>query len=153
MLKQSRLLWSAIGLAVGGLSLLLSRSGMETTYPLLEKSALTPPDFVFPLVWSILYVLMGVGLAAVLRTEKPGLAKAGRIWAVQLGLNFLWSPLFFRWGLYGWALVCLVLLWLSIGAMIRIFASFSRKAAALQLPYLVWVGFAGWLNYVVWRLN
>ena len=146
-------LWPALALAVGGLSWLFSRKGMEETYPLLEKSALSPPGFVFPIVWTVLYILMGIGFAMVLNAKKPGSKAAGPIWFVQLGLNFLWSLLFFRWSLYGWALVCLILLWLAIAAMIGRFRAFSKTAAALQIPYLLWVTFAGWLNYVVWQLN
>ena len=72
---------------------------------------------------------------------------------MQLAANFLWSPLFFRWQLFGWALLCLIVLWLLVLSMILTFAQTSRTAALLQLPYLLWVTFAGYLNYVVWQLN
>ena len=140
-------------LAVGGVSWLLSRKGIENGYQSLLKSPLTPPDFVFPLVWCILYVLMGIGLAMVLNKQKPGTQGAGSVWLMQLAANFLWSPLFFRWQLFGWALLCLIVLWLLVLSMILTFAQTSRTAALLQLPYLLWVTFAGYLNYVVWQLN
>ena len=151
--KKFYLLFPLAALAVGGLSWLLSRHGMETNYQTLVKSALTPPDFVFPLVWSVLYVLMGIGLAIVLNQQKLGAQGAGIIWLMQLGANFLWSPLFFRWQLFAAALVCLAVLWLLVLTMMFVFAKASRTAALLQLPYLVWVAFAGYLNYVVWQMN
>ena len=153
MKKRNFLIWPAVALGVGGISYLLSRKGMEQTYPLLEKSVLTPPDWLFPIVWSILYILMGVGFALVLAKQRPGIQDAEPIWILQLGANFLWSLLFFRWGMYGTALVCLIALWLLIVIMIVVFGRTSRLAAWLQVPYLLRVSFAGYLNYVVWQLN
>lgn len=147
------LLFPLAALAVGGLSWLLSRGAMAAEYQMLAKSALTPPDYVFPLVWSILYLLMGLGYAMVLNRQKPGAQGAGTVWLMQLAANFLWSPLFFRWQLFGAALVCLAVLWLLVLGMVIIFAQTSRTAALLQIPYLLWVGFAGYLNFVVWQLN
>ncbi|MBR5559754.1 MAG: tryptophan-rich sensory protein [Oscillospiraceae bacterium] len=142
-----------IALSAGGLSWLFSRQGLTQVYPLLQKSALTPPNWVFPLVWSVLYVLMGIGLAMVLQKKSPGTQSAGAIWLLQLAANFLWSPLFFRWQLLGAALVDLTVLWLLVLAMTIVFARGSRIAALLQIPYLLWLGFAGYLNYVVRQLN
>lgn len=150
--KTGYVLWPLAALAAGGLSFLLARRGLAESYPLLQKSALTPPDFLFPLVWSVLYVLMGIGLALVL-ARRPHGSPALPLWLAQLAANFLWSPLFFRWQLFGAALADLALLWLLVLAMAVAFAQTNRAAAWLQLPYLLWVGFAGYLNFVVWRLN
>ena len=151
--RSNYLLFPVAALAAGGVSWLLSRKGMEAGYQALNKSPLTPPDFVFPLVWCVLYILMGVGLAIVLSKQKPDTQGAGSVWLFQLAANFLWSPLFFRWQMFGSALLCLIVLWLLVLSMILVFAKTSRTAALLQLPYLLWVAFAGYLNYVVWQLN
>ena len=131
----------------------LSRQGIETVYPQLEKSALTPPDYIFPVVWTVLYILMGLGLALALYQGGPTKTRAAALWWLQLALNFFWTWLFFVQFQYFSALICLVVLWLAILAMTLSFARLSRAAAVLQLPYLVWVAFAGYLNWVVYRLN
>ncbi len=153
MKKWGFLLFPIVALAVGGLAGFLARTGLETVYPTLEKSALTPPGAVFPVVWSVLYILMGIGLALVVNKGGPEVTQAVVLWALQLALNFSWSLLFFGGGYYFAALLCLVLLWLAILAMMAAFAATSRAAAWLQLPYLLWVTFAGYLNYAVWALN
>lgn len=153
MKKWGFLLFPIVALAVGALAGFLSRTGLETVYPTLEKSVLTPPGAVFPVVWSVLYILMGIGLALVVNKGGADVPQAAVLWALQLALNFSWSLLFFGGGYYFAALLCLVLLWLAILAMMAAFAATSRVAAWLQLPYLLWVTFAGYLNYAVWALN
>lgn len=153
MKKLTFLLFPLLALAVGGLSASLSRAGLEGVYPLLIKSPLTPPDAVFPIVWNVLYVLMGLGLALVVRKGGPGTSRAVVAWSLQLALNFCWSLLFFNSGAYLSALLCLVVLWVLILAMAGSFASVSRLAGRLQIPYLLWVAFAGYLNAAVWVLN
>ena len=153
MKKWGFLVFPILALAVGGLAGYLSRTGLETVYPQLEKSPLTPPGAVFPIVWVVLYILMGVGLALVVYRGGPGVKQAAVLWALQLALNFSWSLLFFAGGHYLAALFCLVILWLAILAMTAAFAVISRPAAWLQIPYLLWVAFAGYLNGAVWLLN
>ena len=153
MKKWGFLLFPIVALAVGGLAGFLSRTGLETVYPTLEKSALTPPGAVFPVVWSVLYILMGIGLALVVYKGGANVPQAAVLWALQLALNFSWSLLFFAGGYYLAALLCLVVLWVAILAMIAAFAVTSRPAAWLQIPYLLWVTFAGYLNGAIWMLN
>ena len=104
-------------------------------------------------MWTVLYLLMGLGTALVVRKGGPGTGRSVFFWAAQLGLNFAWSLLFFNSANYLGALVCLAALWLMILAMTISFAAKSRLAAWLQVPYLAWVGFAGYLNAAVWLLN
>ena len=153
MKKWGFLVFPILALAVGGLAGYLSRTGLETVYPQLEKSPLTPPGAVFPVVWVVLYILMGLGLALVIYKGGPGVKQAAGLWALQLALNFSWSLLFFGGGYYLAALFCLVVLWLAILAMTAAFAVVSRAAAWLQILYLLWVAFAGYLNGAVWLLN
>ena len=153
MKKLTFLLFPLLALAVGGLSASLSRAGLEGVYPLLIKSPLTPPDAVFPIVWTVLYVLMGLGMALVVRKGGPGTSRAVLAWSLQLALNFCWSLLFFGAGQFLAALLCLALMWFMIVVMMLAFHSVSRAAAWMQMPYLLWVSFAGYLNYMVWVMN
>lgn len=153
MKKWGFLVFPILALGVGALAGVLSRKGLETVYPLLQKSPLTPPGAVFPVVWTVLYLLMGIGLALVVDKGGTDVPQAAVLWSLQLALNFSWSLLFFAGGYYFAALLCLVILWVAILAMIAAFAVVSRPAAWLQIPYLVWVTFAGYLNFAVWNLN
>lgn len=112
-----------------------------------------PPAAVFPAVWAILYFLMGIGMAQVAASGKPGVKKAGAVWAFQLVLNFTWSLLFFNKNAYLTALVCLIILWGMILWMTDEFQKIRPLAGWLQVPYLLWVAFAGYLNAGVWILN
>jgi benzodiazapine receptor len=123
-------------------------------YQTIDKSALTPPGWIFPVVWPVLYLLMGIALwrfleAAPRRSRNTGIA----LFAVQLVLNGLWSYLFFGLQRPGTALVEIVLLWVSIVAVIAVFVRQSRPAAVLLAPYLAWVSFATFLNFEIWRLQ
>lgn len=153
MKKWGFLVFPILALGVGALAGVLSRKGVETVYPLLQKSPLTPPGAVFPVVWTVLYLLMGIGLALVVDKGGANVSQAVVLWALQLALNFSWSLLFFAGGYYLASLLCLAILWVAILAMIAAFAVVSRPAAWLQIPYLLWVTFAGYLNWAVWTLN
>ena len=145
--------FSAAALAVGGLSALLTGGGMRD-FAALNQPPLSPPAWLFPVVWTILYVLMGVSMAIVWR-ETSGIERkrALRAWALQLAVNFLWPVFFFglEWRLFAffWLLLLIVL----VVRMVRIFRQHSALAALLQIPYLVWLVFAGYLNFAVWLLN
>lgn len=146
--------WIVLAEAVGGLSALLTRGGIAAYTAFAEKPPLTPPAVVFPIVWGILFALMGIGAARIALT--PAARERSRSFALffaQLGFNFLWSILFFNLAAYGAAFFWLIALFLLIGAMLLAFRRVDRPAALLQLPYLLWVGFAGYLNFGVWMLN
>ncbi len=140
--------------AAGGLSALLTRGGMELYRDSVLKPPLSPPAVVFPIVWAVLYALMGVSAARIWR-QPPSEARSSALWLYggQLLVNVLWSVLFFNLQTYGFAFVWLVLLWALIVAMTLRFRELDRTAANLQIPYLIWVLFAGYLNYGVWMLN
>lgn len=120
-------------------------------YAGLVKPAWTPPDWLFPPVWTLLYVIMA--LAAWLVWRRAGFGAAMGAYLIQLVLNALWSWLFFglHQPLYG--LIDIVLLWLAIAATLVLFLPASRLAALLMAPYLCWVSFAGTLNFAIWQLN
>lgn len=153
MKKLGFVLFPLLAMGIGALSGYLSRPGLTAVYPYLEKSALTPPGYVFPVVWTVLYLLMGLSLALVIQRGGKGVGAAALFWILQLALNFSWSLLFFGTGAYFEALICLSLLWLVLLLMILAFHSVRPLAAWLQVPYFLWVSFAGYLNLVVWQLN
>lgn len=143
----------AISLVIGGLSALFTMMGMED-YRLAEKPALTPPEIVFPIVWTILYTLMGISAARVwIASEDKGSNGGLMLYAIQLVVNFFWSIIFFTLQAYGFAFFWLLFLWLLVLLMIISFSKTDKLAAYLQVPYLLWLTFAGYLNFMVWMLN
>ena len=154
MRKPKYLPWILAVEVTGVLSGLLSRQGMQVYTEMIHKPALSPPGVLFPLVWTILYALMGIGAARIEASADGNLrSRALNVFVVQLVVNFFWSLIFFNARAYGFALVWLLLLWVLIAAMILMFRPVDRLAALLQIPYLLWVTFAAYLNYGVWQLN
>ena len=146
--------WILLSEAVGVLAALLTREGMAWYMAGAVKPPLTPPGWLFPVVWTLLYALMGVGAARVYRAEASS-ARSGALgtFLLQMVFNFLWSILFFNMERYGAALLWLGALWALVLWMILRFARVDRAAARLQIPYLLWVSFALYLNRGVWMLN
>lgn len=143
----------AIPLGVGGLAALLS-GGMEI-YGSLRQPPLSPPGWVFPIVWSILYLLMGYASYRILTSESPpaDIKKALTFYGVQLFLNFLWPIFFFGFQWYWAAFVLLILLWSCIYLTMHLFGLIDDTAENLLIPYLLWVTFAGYLNLGVALIN
>lgn len=138
---------------VGGIAGLFTSMGMDE-YKLVEKPPLTPPAILFPIVWTILYALMGISAARIWMAPPTKERNHGLIiYTIQLFFNFLWSIIFFNFQAYGFAFFWLIALWVLILGMIMIFSKTDRLTALLQIPYLLWVTFAGYLNLMVWLLN
>jgi len=153
-LWQPYLLWVAFTEGVGLLSGLLSREGIRLYNIYAIKPSLAPPSFVFPIVWTILFGLMGVSAARVsLTAPSPERKRSLTLFFLQLGANVLWSVLFFNLQAYGAAFVWILLLWLLILGTILSFRTVDPLASLLQIPYLLWVTFAAYLNFMVWILN
>ena len=145
--------FSALALLVGGLSSVITQGEMEA-FSALRQPPLSPPGWVFPVAWTILYLLMGVGMAIVWRkSDGERRRRAVTIWSVQLAANFLWPLLFFLWQLRLLSLVWLVVLLILVANMTSEFEKTSVTAARLQIPYLLWLLFAAYLNLGVWILN
>jgi len=131
-----------------------SREALADWYPVLRKPELNPPNWLFAPVWTILYLVMGLAAWIVWRAfPAPHVVGALLIFVAQLALNFFWSVIFFHWRRPDAAFVDLLMMWLAIVATIIAFAAVSPLAAALLVPYLAWVTFAGYLNGGIWRLN
>ncbi len=141
-----------ISLGTGGLSALLTRNSMDA-YGNYQQPPLAPPAWLFPVVWTVLFVLMGISAYLVYETQRPGRRAALWIYVIQLAVNFVWPLLFFRLGLLMPAFWWLVLLLLLIVWMIVLFFRVSPAAAYLQIPYLLWTLFAGYLNLAIALLN
>ncbi len=142
--------------AAGAITGVATREGIETWYRTIKKPAFTPPDAVFGPVWTLLYGLMGTALYIVLQTspaDRRVLRLAKVLFGLQLGLNTLWSLIFFGRRSPLGALVEIVFLWIAIVATMLAFWKVSRPASLLLLPYLLWVSFAAALNLEIWRLN
>ncbi len=140
--------------AVGGLSGWLTREGARAYQETAVKPALSPPGWVFPVVWAVLFALMGAGAArAYLSRASRARSRGLLLFLVQLAFNFCWSIIFFNLRQYGFALLWLAVLWGLIWWMTFTFYQSDRPAAWMQIPYLLWVAFAAYLNYGAWRLN
>ncbi len=143
-----------IPLGVGFLSAFLTRDSMNI-YQSIIKPDLAPPGIVFPVVWTILYILMGVGSAMIYNSKADEKYKSRVLWlyGLQLTVNFFWSILFFKQRAFLLSFIWLVALWLLIAAMIAGFGKINKTAALLQIPYLLWVTFAGYLSRMIYLLN
>ena len=143
----------ALPLAVGGLATVLS-GGMDN-YGMFEKPPLSPPGWVFPVVWTVLYLLMGYASYRVL-TSGASTADIRRAWlfyGLQLLANLIWPLLFFGGQLYLTSLLWLIVLWILIFLTIWIFSKVDERAGDLLIPYILWVTFAAYLNLGVYLLN
>lgn len=144
----------AIPLAIGSLSGFLTSESMEM-FSSINKPPLSPPAILFPIVWTILYILMGIASYLILISgqEKNRIKNALTVYSLQLIFNFFWSIWFFNFGWYLFAFSWLIILWILIFNTIVSFYAISKPAAYLLLPYLLWVTFAGYLNFAIYLLN
>ena len=145
----------ATALAVGGLSALLTSGNMDI-YSQITQPPFAPPSVLFPIVWTLLYILMGISSAMIyLQKEKnPQTARKSLVfYSVSLFLNFFWSIIFFNMQNFLFSFIWLLLLWVSILLTILHYRKISPIPAALQVPYLLWVTFAGYLNLAIFILN
>ena len=159
-MKMKKHLWGTYGTwvlfteAVGGLAGWLTRDGTQLYSQVITKPPLSPPSIVFPIVWVILFALMGIGAARVYLAPPSGLrSRSLLLFLVQLAFNFFWSIIFFQFQNFGFALVWLAVLWALTLWMLLSFLQVDCTAGWLQVPYLLWVTFAAYLNWGVWLLN
>lgn len=146
--------WIVLAEAVGTLSGWLTREGTEIFNQTAIQPPLSPPAVVFPIVWAILYALMGIGAARIsMAPQSKARNRSLNLFLAQQIINFFWSLIFFNAQAYGFAFLWLLLLWALVLWMILTFRTVDPLAAKLQIPYLLWLTFAAYLNFGVWILN
>lgn len=152
--KKRLLLCLAVPLVVGAAAGLLTQNSMET-FEALKQPPLSPPGWLFPVVWTALYLLMGISSYLVCVSDAAREEKSRALWAygVQLAFNFLWPIFFFNLAWYLFAFAWLVVLWILILITALRFRRIRSLAGRLLIPYLLWVAFAGYLNLGIYLLN
>lgn len=146
------ILFFAVTFAIGGLAALLT-SGSMKTYDEIVKPAFAPPPVIFPIVWTVLYALMATSAYLVSISSCEEKTNAITAYFIQLAMNFIWPILFFNIQAFLVSFVWLIFLWIAIFDMIRKFHACNKTAAYMQIPYLIWVTFAGCLNLMIYILN
>lgn len=151
-----KLIFAVVSCELAGfIGSIFTTPAIPTWYAGLVKPALTPPSWIFAPVWTALFAMMGVAVFLIWKKglDKKGVKIALIIFDIQLVLNVFWSVIFFGLKSPGWAFVEIIFLWLAIVAVIIAFAKISRPTAWLLVPYIIWVSFAGYLNYSIWQLS
>lgn len=147
------LLCILIPLAVGGLSALLTQNSMRN-FEQVVQPPLSPPAILFPIVWTLLYILMGITSYLILQEPQTYQTRTALFaYGLQLFFNFFWSILFFNLEMYFVSFLWLIILWALIALTILLFSQISKPATYLMIPYLLWVTFAGYLNFGIFLLN
>ena len=141
-----------ISVGVGAVSALATMQSMNF-YNNLVKPPLSPPSWVFSVVWTILFILMGISAYLIYISDSPYKNNALKIYIAQLIVNALWTIIFFNLEMYLFAFIWLLFLLMLIILMIISFSKINKTAAYLQIPYLLWVIFAGYLNLSIYFLN
>ena len=151
---KSLILALALPLAAGGLAAFLTKDSM-IMFKVLQKPPLSPPGWLFPVAWTILYILMGIASYLVWTADVSSARKerALTVYIMQLAANFIWPLIFFGMELYLLAFIWLIVLWLLAAACTVLFWYISEKAGKLMLPYMLWLSFAAYLNFGIWLLN
>ena len=143
-----------VPLGIGGVAAFLTAS--QTALPdTIAKPALTPPAWLFPVAWSILYLLMGFASYRLAHAPKPTSYKNRTLilYGIQLFFNFVWPLIFFNTQAFGFAFSWLMLLWTLVLWMTLVFRKVDCISALLQIPYLIWLSFAAYLNLSIWLIN
>lgn len=141
-----------ISLGIGGLSAFLTKDSMPI-YSDSNRPELSPPGYIFPIVWSILFVLMGISAALIWCSNGRQLDCALLFYGAQLVFNFCWTLIFFNFQAFLAAFIWLIILLVLIGITTVKFYKINSLAGLLMLPYFLWVCFAGYLNFAIWQLN
>ena len=146
--------WILLSEVVGAASGLLSMDCMRSFSETVAQPPLSPPGFLFPIVWTVLYALMGIGAArASMAAPSAGRSRGLNLFVIQLAMNFLWSPVFFCLKAFGFAFFWLLGLLGAVILMTLEFRKTDRPAALLQIPYILWLCFAAYLNLGIWILS
>ena len=144
----------ALPLVVGLVASLLTRQSMQV-FSELNKPPLSPPAILFPIVWTVLYTLMGISFYLIITSggSEEEIQKAARIYYLQLAVNFLWPTFFFNLQWYLFSFIWLMFLWVLVLIMLKRFSTISKVSMWINVPYLIWLTFAAYLNLGIFLLN
>ena len=140
-----------IPLLVGFIGNLLGNA--SNGFDSINKPEFTPPGIVFPIVWTILYILMGISSYFIYQSNNKDKENALIIYGIQLFVNMLWTLFFFRLHLYLFSFIWILIMIILVGLMIYKFYKIDKKAGVIQIPYLIWLIFASIINFSVYLLN
>jgi tryptophan-rich sensory protein len=150
----SLIIWIVALIAIGGVISSLTKPEISTWYSALNRSTLTPPNYVFPVAWTILYGIIGICGWLMWRAQAfPNLSIIKTLYLAQLILNWSWTPLFFHYHLTGFSFVVLVAMDILVGILIFLAYRRMRAVSLLMIPYLSWILFATYLNFYIWQYN
>ena len=152
--KPLLIVWIVVLVTIGGVIGSLTKPEISTWYSILNRSALTPPNYVFPVAWTILYGIIGACGWLIWQQDSFKRQDVIKIlYIVQLILNWSWTPLFFHYHLTGISLIFLVAMDIFVGLIIRLSYQKIRLLSLLMIPYLLWIVFATYLNFYIWQYN
>lgn len=151
----SLILWIVALIAIGGVIGSWTKPEISTWYSTLNRSTLTPPNYVFPIAWTILYGIIGACGWLIWRPQAfPKLLSVIKtLYLTQLILNWSWTPLFFHYHLTGFSLVVLVAMDILVSILIFLAYRRMRAVSLMMIPYLFWILFATYLNFYIWQYN
>ncbi|MGW8114443.1 TspO/MBR family protein [Caproicibacterium sp. NSD3] len=141
-----------ISIGTGAVSGFLTQSN-TFIFQNIKKPPLAPPGALFPVVWTVLYILMGISSYLIYTSDCEDKSRALWIYGIQLAINFFWTIIFFNLRNYLFAFIWLLLLWVSVLFMMTEFRKINKLAAQLQIPYFIWITFAAYLSAGIWLLN
>lgn len=147
-------LWVGLLIAIGAIIGSLTKPEISTWYAMLNRSPLTPPNYVFPITWTILYTIIGIcGWLIWLAPSGTQLKTIKTLYIIQLIFNWIWSPLFFSYHLTGFSLFVVSLMDILVATLIWLAYPKIRSVSLLMIPYLLWILFASYLNFYIWWYN
>lgn len=150
----SLFIWVVGLLLIGSLMGVLTRGEINTWYSTLNRSSLTPPNYVFPVAWTTLYTMIATCGWIIWRQQSfTKLTLIKNLFMIQLILNWSWTPLFFRYHLTGLSFMCILVMDVAVAIIIYLSYSKIRLASLLMTPYLIWILFATYLNFYIWQYN
>lgn len=150
----SLITWIVVLILIGSIIGSLTKAEINTWYSTLNRSPFTPPNYVFPVVWTMLYAMIATSGWIIWRTPSfPQLRLIKSLYVMQLILNWSWTPLFFSYHLIGLALICLSLIIILVTSLIIKSYQKINIAALLLMPYLLWLLLAAHLNFYIWQYN
>jgi translocator protein len=150
----SLIIWISSLILIGSIIGLLTKTEINTWYSTLDRSSLTPPNYVFPIAWTILYTLIAISGWIIWRTPSfSNLPLIKRLYLIQLILNWSWTPLFFHYHLIGLSLLCLVIMDITVAMIIYLSYHPIRSVSLSMVIYLMWILFATYLNFYIWQTS